>query len=144
MLEIWRSLRLIMLLVLLTRCGYLHAEQTRIIANPAVPVAELSFQQLKAIFTSRQNFWPSGERITLFVLPASHPLQQAFCREQMRLYCYQLERSWQRLLYSGFGTAPQQVASEDELVGKVASTPGAIGFARKDYVDTQIKTISVR
>ncbi|RRJ82832.1 hypothetical protein [Aestuariirhabdus litorea] len=141
---IWRSLPLILLLMLLTRSGALYAEQTQIIAHPGVPVSYLSFQQLKAIFTSKQSVWPTGERISLFVLPASHPLQKAFCAEQMRLYCYQLERSWQRLLYSGFGTPPQQVEDERQLVQKVASTPGAIGFARKDYVDTQIKIIRVR
>jgi hypothetical protein len=76
----------------------------------------------------RQVHWNNGTPIVVYVLAKENPLHQAFCKEQLRLFPYQLERIWHKLTFSGYGLAPIQVASEAELITAVESTKGAIGY----------------
>lgn len=76
----------------------------------------------------RQVVWPDGTAIKVFVLPASSAPHQQFCREQLQLFPYQLERVWQKLIYSGTGTAPGLLQDKNTMLAMIAKTPGAIGY----------------
>jgi hypothetical protein len=101
------------------------AEQTQVIThdhrvtNPGV---------LRAAFTMRLREWPDGTPVRVFVLPDQNPLHEKFCREQLAVYPYALRRIWDRLVFTGTGFAPQTVRSEQEMLDRVAQTPGAIGY----------------
>jgi hypothetical protein len=47
------------------------------------------------------------------------------------MYSYVLRRAWDRMVFTGTGFAPTIVRSEKEMIERVRSTPGAIGFVRK-------------
>lgn len=72
--------------------------------------------------------WQNGSPIVVFVLPTSNVLHQKFCKEELQLFPYQLDRIWHRLTFSGYGVAPIEVANERELILAVQSTQGAIGY----------------
>ncbi|MEW5770534.1 MAG: hypothetical protein AB1831_09245 [Pseudomonadota bacterium] len=137
-----RILRLVVCL-----CLFLLASMTagavEIIANRDVGVGRLTVTAARAIFGMRQVKWPDGRLIRVFVLPDSHPLHGALCKERLNVYPYQLRQSWDRLVYSGMAQAPEEVASEAELVARVAATPGAIGYAGKVQGNLPIKVIYV-
>lgn len=103
-----------------------------ILANEAVNTHTLSPAQVRLIFAGRTQFWPNGERVKVFVLKASEPIHTEFCRNVLQIYPYQLERIWQRITYSGQGDAPIIVNSIEEMVAKVATTPGSIGYYNLD------------
>lgn len=120
-----------LLLVLFTLvCWPARAADTviNILANETVNTEALSPAQVRLIFAGRTQFWPNGERVKVFVLPASSPTHTDFCRSALQIYPYQLERIWQRITYSGQGDAPVVVASIEDMVAKVAATPGSIGY----------------
>lgn len=105
-----------------------NATTTTVIAHPSVAVSSLSRAQLRSIFLMRQVVWPDGTAIKVFVLPASSAPHQQFCREQLQLFPYQLERVWQKLIYSGTGTAPGLLQDKNTMLAMIAKTPGAIGY----------------
>ncbi len=115
-----------------------------IIAYPGVTVNTLSLNEARAIFAMRQLIWPDGKAVRVFVLPEQNPLHVSLCRENLNIYPYQLHQSWNRLVYSGTGQAPTEVASEQEMRARVMSTPGAIGYVNKVYSNDSIQTITVR
>lgn len=112
-----------------------------LIAHPDTPVSTLTSREVKAIFTRKKTLWSNGEQISVFVFPSSSGIQQQFCRTRMQMYCYKLDRIWQRLIYSGFGSIPERVADEQEMLHKVASVPGAIGFVSEQNVDSTVNQI---
>lgn len=135
-----RKLSLILCLLLLAPLAW----GVEIIANRSVSVNTLSLASARAIFGMRQTKWLDDTRIQVFVLADAHPAHVALCKEQLNLFPYQLRQSWDRLVYSGMAQAPIEVASEEELIDRVATTSGAIGYVRKVKPNDSIKIIAVQ
>jgi ABC-type phosphate transport system substrate-binding protein len=129
--------------LLLTCVPVLSAMAVDVIANKDVPVSKLSVANARAIFGMRQVKWPDGTLIRVFVLPDTHALHGALCKERLNLYPYQLCQSWDRLVYSGMAQAPTEVATEAELIAQVAATPGAIGYASRLQNNEKVRVIHV-
>ena len=119
------------------------AVAVEVIVNKTVPVSTLSVANARAIFGMRQVKWPDGSLIRVFVLPDTNPVHGALCKERLNIYPYQLRQSWDRLVFSGMAQAPTEVASEDEMVTRVASTPGAIGYVSKINNNQSIRVLHV-
>lgn len=119
----------------------LHASALEIIAHRGVAGSDLSLASARAYFGMRLNKWPDGRPVKVFVLPDSHPAHAALCKERLNLYPYQLRQSWDRLVYSGMAQAPVEVATEEEMISRVATTPGALGYVRKVKPNDAIKIL---
>ena len=99
-----------------------------IISNSTVDTVSLSKTQLRRMYSMRQIQWDNKTPIVIYVLSSNNPLHQKFCKENLRLFPYQLNRIWNKLTFSGYGIAPIEVASESELIEAVKSTKGAVGY----------------
>ena len=133
--------RVALLLALILSAGV--ADAVDVIANKSVSLNSLSLATARAIFGMRQVKWPDGAPIRVFVLPDDHAIHGALCKERLNLFPYQLRQSWDRLVYSGMAQAPSEVLSEEELLNKVAATPGAIGYVKKVKANDPVKILNV-
>lgn len=106
------------------------AQAIRVETHPDHASVELGRDFLRAVFTLRQRDWPDGQPIRIFVMPDDSNTHDEFCREVLGIYPYVLRGTWDRLVYTGTGFAPTVVHSEEEMMRKVRSTPGAIGYVR--------------
>lgn len=138
-LSAWRPIRIGLAVLLVS----LPAMALEIIAHRGVPVAKLSLNGARGIFGMRQVKWPDDNLIKVFVLADYHPLHGALCKEKLNLYPYQLRQSWDRQVYSGMAQAPTEVASEAEMLARVAATPGAIGYVSREQGYASIKVLHV-
>jgi hypothetical protein len=77
--------------------------------------------------TGRCAFQRSRAR-QVFVLPDDNPIHQRFAKEVLGVYPYQLRAAWDRMVYSGTGPAPIQVNTFEEMIERLRTTPGAIGY----------------
>lgn len=100
----------------------------QVIVHPSVEIDQLTPAQLRAVFSMRQTQWPDGHSVRVFVLASDHPVHLQFCKEHLRMFPYQLDSIWNRLSFSGIGTRPQQVTSEQEMQRMIQMTPGSIGY----------------
>ena len=113
-----------------------------IITHATVKETSLSRQSLLAVFGMHTQRWRDGQRIKVFVLASDQPLHRKFATEVLGTYPYQLDRIWQRLVYSGTGRAPYICTSEEDMRMKVRNTPGAIGYVgRIMEEDTHVITV---
>lgn len=119
------------------------ADAVDVIVNRGVSLNALPLASARAIFGMRQVKWPDGTPIRVYVLPDDHPTHGAVCKERLNLFPYQLRQSWDRLVYSGMAQAPSEASSEEELMNKVAATPGAIGYVRKVRSNDPVKIINI-
>jgi len=104
------------------------AYATDIVVNQSVPESEYSLNKTRAIFTMRQRFWSNGEKIRVFTLVDKHSLHKSFTKNKLHMFPHQLRRVWDRMVFSGTGQAPTVVQTEEEMLGKIAITPNAIGY----------------
>ena len=115
-----------------------------LIANPALPSAPVDRNQLRLYFTLRLKLWDNRIPLTVFVLPDDHPLHEQFAKSVLGLFPYQLRQVWDRQLFSGTGQAPITVNSEQDMIERVANTPGAIGYAASGVFHPQVQTLEIR
>ncbi len=110
------------------------ANSAKVIANTSV--TSITKSQLRRIFSMRQLVWSDEKKIIVFVLPSAHPLHQDFSKNKLGIFPYKLDRIWNKLTYSGLGTAPIVVQSREDLINAIISTAGAIGYVEDN---TEIK-----
>lgn len=120
---------MVMLAALLLAVHSVPGNAARAIVNQQQPLGEITNRtDLRAIFTLRKRQWANGAPIRVYVLPDQHPVHEDFVKDKLRLYPYQLRQIWDRLVFSGTGVAPVQLASEAEVLEAVANNPDAIGY----------------
>lgn len=120
------------LILLCTMClllGYsVQGLALSIVTHSSVTKTTMSVSELRAIFSMRLTHWSDSSPIKVFVLPNEHPRHKEFSKNVLRLFPHQLQSSWDRLVYSGTGSAPTVVQSEEEMRRVLAITPGSIGY----------------
>jgi len=104
------------------------ANEVQVISNPLSDTQTLSADMLKRIYTMKLKVWPNGTPVKVFALPSRNEVHQAFVKELLNSNTYQLDRVWNRLAFSGRGSSPIVVGNIEELLEKVQTTPGAIGY----------------
>ncbi|WP_337841171.1 hypothetical protein [Rheinheimera sp.] len=115
-----------------------------VIVHPGVAMTELNVIQLRSIYSMRQQNWPDGKPIRVFVLPAKTQLHQEFSKQKLQMFPYQLDRIWQKITYSGLGSAPVVVNSTAQMLEMVSSTTGAIGYVEDADEDSSVTVLPVR
>lgn len=114
-----------------------------LVAHPDVTIRWLNRDTTRAIFAMRQRTWPNGQAVRVFVLNNSNPVHARFAKEQLAVYPHQLQLAWDRMVFSGTGQAPDRVSDQTEMRESVATTPGAIGYLEREYLDDSVQVISM-
>ncbi|MBK1721698.1 hypothetical protein [Thiocystis violacea] len=114
-----------------------------LIANKGTGIERLTRNEARLYLTMRIRQWPDGTEVKLFVLPDDDDLHQRFVNAVLGLYPYQLRRVWDRQIFTGTGQAPINVSSVDEMVRRVASTPGALGYIESASSSPEVRIIEV-
>jgi hypothetical protein len=120
----------------------LHAEPVAIV-HPSTPHTALERKSLRAAFGMTLQTWPNGQPLTVFVFRDDAVLHQQFCRKVLGVLPYTLRRNWDRLLFSGAAQAPITVQTSQEMLYRVATTPGAIGYIEKESHNASVSIIEV-
>lgn len=139
------GLLLSLLLVFSCIVTQVHSLEARLylIANPSVEVDKIDKDQVRRIFTMYQTNWPDSQPIVVFVLASQHPTHQRFSRETLGLFPYQLDRIWNKLVYSGLGEGPIRVQNETEMMERIKQQSGAIGYVMASDIPADIKFITL-
>ncbi len=120
-----------------------QAPVVRVVVNSSVEAQDLSVQQIRRIFSMRQTAWSNDTAITVYVLSSQHQTHQTFSTTVLGMFPYQLERIWNKLVYSGLGEEPIKVKSEQEMLARVSQKPGAIGYVMHQVSGDNINVIKV-
>lgn len=112
-----------------------------VIASPTVADEVLSYNAVRLIFGMRLRNWRNGDAIRVYTLRDDDPVHAQFCRTMIGVYPHQLRLAWDRLVFSGTGQAPVELASVGEMLERVASTPGAVGYLPGNAVDARVRVL---
>ncbi|MEQ6916338.1 hypothetical protein [Halomonas aquatica] len=140
------TLATVMLLTGLSLAGTTATAQdvpVLLVAHPDVATRHLTRDTTRAIFAMRQRTWPDGQAVRVFVLDNDHPVHARFAKEQLSVYPHQLQLAWDRMVFSGTGQAPNRVRNQEEMLERIANTPGALGYLEREYLDDRVQVISM-
>lgn len=122
------------------------ARASSVVVNAGVVQQDIARPFLRGMFGMRLRAWPDGTPVTVFVLADDSSAHVEFCTDLLQMFPYRLRQDWDRLVYSGTGQPPVVVASQDELLRRVAATPGGIGYvgAVSGELPEQVRILDVR
>ncbi|MCM8594158.1 hypothetical protein [Accumulibacter sp.] len=114
------------------------------IGHPATSEETIPRASLRAIFGMRLQKWPGDTPTKVFVLRDDAPDHATFSKTLLQVFPHQLRMAWDRQVFSGQGQYPEQVGSAQEMLAKVASTPGAIGYVKANEVTPNVRVLKIR
>ena len=114
-----------------------------VIANPSVPTASLSKQDVSNIYQGKKSTWDDGSKIVFVVLKGS-PAHEQFLKEYVGKTDTQFDTYWKKQVFTGKGTPPQAFDSDQAMADFVARTPGAIGYVPAGVNISNDKTITIK
>lgn len=126
-----------------THPAYSQNNQLIVIVNPSEPIDELEFTEFKRIIMGQQQRWKNGDKITIALMKTNHPTGSQTAEKFYSMTGNELNKYWLSLVFQGKAKAPVFFNSEEELVGYVAKTPGAIGIVSGEP-DNKVKKIKLK
>jgi hypothetical protein len=133
---------LLKLFVLALLLGSHTRAQVAIIANPSVNADSLNVSQLRDIYSLNTRQWGDGRQIVPVILQGNEAAMRAFHRF-IGITPLEMRKLWMRIQLSGEGKAPLALNSDEDIVAKVASTPGAIGIVNGRSDTAKVKTLLI-
>jgi ABC-type phosphate transport system substrate-binding protein len=114
-----------------------HADVV-VVVSASSPVSQLTKDQVADIFLGNSTNIPGGGK--------AEPVDNDGAREEFYTKvagksAAQVKALWAKLSFSGKGTPPKSVGSDDDVKKAVAGNPNAIGYMDKSRVDASVKTV---
>jgi ABC-type phosphate transport system substrate-binding protein len=104
-----------------------------VIANPAV--GALTKDQVADLYLGKSQAYNPVD------LAEASPLYAEFYKKATGRDVAQVKSTWSRIVFSGKGQAPKQVADAAAVKKAVAADPKGIGYIEKSAVDGTVKTV---
>lgn len=111
--------------------------QVSVIANKSVSET-VNVSKVANIYSLTQTKWSSGSKIVVFDNNSDTKTNfyKEIGKDQMSL-----KKEWMKKQLTGEAKAPESLGSDDEVISKVSSTPGAIGFVKSSSVNSNVKVL---
>lgn len=117
-------------------------EEVDIIVNKANTIDDLSLADAKKAFMGDKTTWPSGKRITVLMLAQGSPERAVVLREIYKMPEDQLGQYFVQAAFAGkISAPPKEVASAAQMKQDVAENLGAIGYVKKEDVDSTVRVV---
>jgi ABC-type phosphate transport system substrate-binding protein len=127
-------------LFLLAAGGEVCSADVAIIAHPSVKSDSLDKKLLSRVYRGEVRSWQDGTKIKVCDLGERGETREQFY-DYLGIRPSRLKSHWMKQLLTGEGEPPDEADSEDEMIKKVMSTPGAIGYVDKNRVDGKVKLL---
>lgn len=114
------------------------------LANVAVIVhpsnaAALTQDDINKIFTGRAKSFTDGKAAEPVNLAEAVAVRADFDQKVLGRSSSQMKAYWSKLVFTGKGTPPKELASEQEVIDAVAKNPAAIGYVSAGAANGSVK-----
>lgn len=103
--------------------------------------AELSKDDLSRLYTGRTNNFPDGSSAVPINLADASALRAAFDEKALGRSSSQIKAYWSKLVFTGKGTPPKEVATPAEVLQLVANNPNIVGYVDAAEVTPAVKVV---
>jgi hypothetical protein len=119
-------------------------QEFQVVVHPTVRGSWISRTSLQTLFTGKSDRW--GDKTVARPVDQSlkTPVRRAFTSSVLGLSTGEIQRYWQDRIAAERVFPPPIKASDEEVLGFVAVTPGSVGYVGPDTVIPEgVKVISV-
>lgn len=110
-----------------------HAADLVVIANPAV--GALTKDQVSDLYLGKNQSYNPVD------FNESSPVYAEFYKKATGRDVAQVKSTWSRIVFSGKGQAPKQLADAAAVKKAVAADPKGVGYVEKSAVDSTVKVV---
>jgi len=121
----------------------LSAADVKVIANPSVGASSVTVDELKGVFLATKTALSDGSRVEP-VFGKGGAVHDAFLKEYLGKTDSALQTYYRSLVFTGKGSMPKMLATDNDVVGYVAKTKGAIGYVGSGAATGGVKTLEVK
>jgi ABC-type phosphate transport system substrate-binding protein len=107
-------------------------------------VTTLSPSQVADIFLGKTARFPDGTQAVPIDLQEDAPARERFYAQYTGKSPAQVKAHWSKLVFTGRGQPPRQVASSAEARRAVAENPSAIGYLDASQVDSSVRVLAAK
>jgi ABC-type phosphate transport system substrate-binding protein len=111
-----------------------------IVVNPANANA-VSSDDLNRLFLGRASNFADGTKATPLNLSEGQAARDEFDNKVLSRSSSQLKAYWSKLVFTGKGTPPKELADDAAIKAAVAADPTAIGYISSASVDGSVKVV---
>lgn len=104
-------------------------------------VQSLSREQVINIFMGRYRKLPNEAIAAPLDIDGDSPERRYFYSRLLDKTLAEINAYWARLVFSGKTSAPEDVASQREVLARVARDPNAVGYVDKKNLNPQVKAV---
>lgn len=115
-----------------------------VIVNPKNPTTNLSFTQLRSYLKLEQQFWPSKERVELFLRPTRSTEMELLLSEVYRMSSDELRKYWVGKIFRGeIDARPAVIPTARAAGARVSKIEGALTVVLASEVPAGVRVLSV-
>lgn len=141
--------RITLLLLLLLTFTNGTSGNIPITSTYSLPVSSITKQQLIFLFSLREQYWETGEKVTVVLLPWDSEKHKEFVRNYLDVTPSRLRSAVEQRIDRGEAEKFIQVDSLKEALRTVSKIPGSVGYTT-DYLyywgssNDSLKIITIR
>lgn len=133
---------LIAISLFLLVCSTNAIAQIAVIANQSAPVDTIHKSELLDFYSGDVRKWSDDLPVIALDLKPKEEVREAFYK-YLGKSSSRMKSLWLRRVLSGEGQPPEALKTEEEVVEKVASTVGAIGFVNAAKANDKVKVLLI-
>mgnify|MGYP006139076979 CR=1 FL=1 len=130
----------LLLLTLSLAATELKAE-IAVVVNPANTNA-VSADDLNRLFLGRASSYADGSKATPLNLAEGQASREEFDNKVLNRSSSQLKAYWSKLVFTGKGTPPKELADDAAVKAAVAADATAIGYISSGSADASVKVVA--
>lgn len=111
-----------------------------VIVHESIKTDELNSKQLLDIYTLNAQNWSDGKKIFVTDFKGNREIRTKFYK-YISINQNDIKRIWLRKQFSGSGTPPSTVLTDEEMIEKVLSKPGTVGYVPVDKIPPHTRVI---
>ncbi len=114
--------------------------EVAVIVHPS-NASNLDANAINRIFTGKEKSFSNGNKVIPISQEASQAVTEEFNQKVLNKSSSQLKAYWSKLVFTGKGTPPKEVADDAEVIKLVAANPDTIGFISASAATDAVKVV---
>jgi ABC-type phosphate transport system substrate-binding protein len=131
------------LLLALALCAPAAAGELVLIVSARGPAMTLRADQAADIFLAQTGRFPNGADVVPLDLPVGSPLRDQFYQKVAAKSAPLMRAYWSKMVFTGRGQPPREVATGQALRKMVAANPSYIGYIDSALLDDSVQVVLV-
>lgn len=121
-------------------CSQVVMAEIAVIVHPSNANA-LDEATISKIYLGREKSYADGSSVIPMSLSETAAASTAFNEKVLKKSSSQLKAYWSKLVFTGKGTPPKEVATDADMVKLVAGNPNVMGYVDAAKVDASVKVV---